>query len=218
MRCTADPQRHLALYVTVLSVLLWEINRLYRNLHAAHEKLTEYSIRDGLTGAYNRGYFEQQFDIEMQRARRWGRPLSVLMSDVDWFKSFNDTFGHQAGDSCLIAIARALDVQAKQAGGFVARYGGEEFVIVLPNADRDTATAVSERLRSTVAALRIAAPPNLPADRDAGVVTMSIGAATLEAPLEDYRTLLSAADQALYLAKHSGRNRVCFSVLGSHTT
>jgi len=203
---------------TVLSVLLWEINRLYRNLHAAHEKLTEYSIRDGLTGAYNRGYFEQQFDIEMQRARRWGRPLSVLMSDVDWFKSFNDTFGHQAGDSCLIAIARALDVQAKQAGGFVARYGGEEFVIVLPNADRDTATAVSERLRSTVAALRIAAPPNLPADRDAGVVTMSIGAATLEAPLEDYRTLLSAADQALYLAKHSGRNRVCFSVLGSHTT
>lgn len=198
---------------SVLSMLLWEINRLYRNLNAAHAKLTEYAIRDGLTGAYNRRYFDQRYDLEMQRARRTGRPLSLLMADVDWFKAFNDTFGHQAGDSCLVAVAQALDRQAAQAGGFVARYGGEEFVLVLPDTDRDAATAVSERVRGAIAALRIPAPPNGRADggQDAGVVTLSVGAATLDAPLDDSRTLLGSADRALYMAKHSGRNRVCFA-------
>jgi diguanylate cyclase (GGDEF)-like protein len=203
----------------LLSMLLWEINRLYRNLNEAHAKLTEYSIRDGLTGVYNRRYFDQQFDFEMQRARRSGRPLSVLMCDVDWFKLFNDTFGHQAGDACLIAVAQALGAPVKEAGGFLARYGGEEFVIVLPNTDSDAVTAISERARSAVAALRIAAPPNpaakadIDSARDVGIVTISIGAATLIAPRDDSRTLLSAADEALYMAKHSGRNRVCFASL-----
>ncbi len=203
----------------LLSMLLWEINRLYRNLDTAHAKLTEYSIRDGLTGVYNRGYFDQQYDLEMQRARRGRRPLSVLLCDVDWFKVFNDTFGHQAGDACLIAVAQALDVQAKEAGGFAARYGGEEFVIVLPDTDRGAATAISERARGAIAALRIAAPPSpaarggMDSGRDMGVVTMSVGAATLDTPRDDTRTLLNAADQALYMAKHSGRNRVCFASL-----
>jgi len=200
---------------SVLGMLLWELNRLYRNLNAAHVKLTEYSIRDGLTGIYNRRFFDAQYDTEIQRASRSGRPLSVLMADVDWFKAFNDTFGHQAGDSCLIAIAQALDQEATHAGGFAARYGGEEFVIVLPNTDRDMATAISERIRGAIAALRIPSPPiTLPASaRDAGIVTLSVGAATQDEPMDDSRTLLNTADQALYMAKHSGRNRVCFASL-----
>jgi len=200
---------------SVLSMLLWELQRLYRNLNAAHAKLTEYSIRDGLTGIYNRRFFDEQYDAEIQRASRSGRPLSVLMADVDWFKAFNDTFGHQAGDSCLIAIAQALSHEAARVGGFAARYGGEEFAIVLPNTHRDTATAISERIRGAIAALKIPSPPiTLPGSaRDSGIVTLSVGAATQDGPMDDSRTLLSTADQALYMAKHSGRNRVCFASL-----
>jgi len=200
---------------SVLSMLLWELNRLYRNLSAAHEKLTEYSIRDGLTGIYNRRFFDQRYGAEFERASRSGRPVSILMADVDWFKAFNDTFGHQAGDACLIAVAQALDRDAASAGGFVARYGGEEFAVVLPNTDRDTATAVSERIRGAIAALRIPAPPNdlQGNSRDSGIVTLSIGAATQDRSMDNSHKLLNAADQALYMAKHSGRNRVCFAAL-----
>ena len=206
---------------SLLSMLLWELIHLYRNLNTAHAKLTEYSIRDGLTGSYNRRFFDEHYDLEILRAARSGRPLSVLMADVDWFKAFNDTFGHQAGDRCLVAVAQALDREARHAGGFAARYGGEEFAIVLPNTDRDTATAISEQIRGAIAALRIPAPPGTQSTqstlpgiaRDSGVVTLSVGAATQERPSDDSRKLLSTADQALYMAKHSGRNRVCFASL-----
>jgi diguanylate cyclase (GGDEF)-like protein len=193
----------------VLSMLFWEINRLYRNLNLAHSKLTEFSIRDGLTGIHNRRHFDECFAAEVERARRTGKPLSLLMADVDRFKLYNDTLGHQQGDACLIQIAQTLALQARRAGDVVARYGGEEFVIVLPATDRDSATAISEKLREAVAALRIEAPSS-GTGNDPGVVTLSIGAATLS-PDGNGNMLLSAADQALYMAKNAGRNRVCFA-------
>ncbi|HTJ92541.1 MAG TPA: sensor domain-containing diguanylate cyclase, partial [Pararobbsia sp.] len=109
--------------MAVLSVLLWEINRLYRHLKRAHARLQEFSIRDGLTGVYNRRFFDERYTREIERAKRTGRPLSILMADVDHFKQFNDTQGHQRGDECLIAVASAISRQAKRPGDFVARYG-----------------------------------------------------------------------------------------------
>ncbi|WP_158602030.1 GGDEF domain-containing protein [Pararobbsia silviterrae] len=190
---------------TVLSVLLWEINRLYRGLQRAHARLQEFSIRDGLTGVYNRRFFDERYAREIERAKRTGRPLSVLMVDVDYFKLFNDTHGHQRGDECLIAVATAISRQAARPGDFVARYGGEEFVLVLPDTDRAGAATVSERVRDAVSALRIPTPT------PSGIVTLSVGASTIERPPPATDALLRAADTALYMAKNSGRNRVCFS-------
>lgn len=191
--------------MAVLSVLLWEINRLYRGLQKAHARLQEFSIRDGLTGVYNRRFFDERYAREIERAKRTGRPLSILMADVDHFKQFNDTQGHQRGDECLIAVATAISRQARRPGDFVARYGGEEFVFVLPDTDRAGAATVSERVRDAVAALRIASTA------PSGIVTLSVGASTIERTPPTTDALLRAADTALYMAKNSGRNRVCFS-------
>ncbi|WP_158901569.1 sensor domain-containing diguanylate cyclase [Burkholderia sp. L27(2015)] len=191
----------------VLSMLFWEFNRLYRNLSTANTQLTEYSIRDGLTGIHNRRYFDEFLAREVEHARRTGKPLSLLMADVDFFKPYNDTLGHLQGDACLIAVAQALASQIRRSGDLLARYGGEEFVVVLPCADRDSATFIAEKLREAVFAAGIAAPASDAPDHP-GVVTLSIGAATME-PSGDSRNLLAAADQALYMAKHAGRNRVC---------
>jgi diguanylate cyclase (GGDEF)-like protein len=191
--------------MAVLSVLLWEINRLYRGLQKAHARLQEFSIRDGLTGVYNRRFFDERYAREIERARRTGRPLSILMADVDHFKQFNDSQGHQRGDECLIAVATAISRQAGRPGDFVARYGGEEFVLVLPDTDRAGAATVSERVRDAVAALRIASTA------PSGIVTLSVGASTIERAPPTTDALLRAADTALYMAKNSGRNRVCFS-------
>lgn len=191
--------------LAVLCMLLLEINRLYRELKHAHARLQAFSIRDGLTGVFNRRFFDERYAREIERARRTGRPLSILMTDVDHFKVFNDTHGHQRGDECLIAVASAIARQARRPGDFVARYGGEEFVLVLPDTDRAGAATVSERVRDAVAALRItsAAP--------SGIVTLSVGASTIEHAPPTTDALLRAADAALYMAKNSGRNRVCFS-------
>jgi diguanylate cyclase (GGDEF)-like protein len=191
--------------IAVLSMLLWEIHRLYRELKRAHARLQEFSIRDGLTGVYNRRFFDERYAREIERAKRTGRALSVLMVDVDHFKLFNDTQGHQRGDECLIAVAAAVARQARRPGDFVARYGGEEFVIVLPDTDRAGAATVSERVRDAVAALRIAT------SAPSGIVTLSVGASTIEHSPPTTDALLRAADTALYMAKNSGRNRVCFS-------
>jgi diguanylate cyclase (GGDEF)-like protein len=191
--------------MAVLCMLLWEIHRLYRDLARANAQLKEFSIRDGLTSVYNRRYFDDRYAREIERTRRTGRPLSILMADVDHFKLFNDSLGHQRGDECLIAVASVIARQALRPGDFVARYGGEEFVVVLPDTDRAGAATVSERVRDAVAALRIASPT------PSGIVTLSVGASTIEAAPPTTDALLRAADTALYMAKHSGRNRVCFS-------
>lgn len=166
--------------------------------------LREQATRDPLTKLYNRGYLDSTLEREMARCRREGMPLSVAMIDVDHFKSYNDRYGHPAGDACLRTVAATLQVGARRAGDLVARYGGEEFSLVLPHTDSAAARQMAEAVRQAIEALVI------PHEQSpAGRVTISIGVATL-ADGSDYGVegLLRAADQALYRAKRAGRNQV----------
>lgn len=159
---------------------------------------------DGLTGARNRRYFDEQLVVEAGRALRNGQPLSLILMDVDFFKRYNDHYGHQAGDDCLRQLARAFQSTLKRPADMVARYGGEEFVCLLPDTDAAGASKVAELLRLAVMVCDLAH-----AHSDAaGCVTVSLGVATTTAdqPLAA-ADLLKQADQNLYLAKAQGRNR-----------
>ena len=177
------------------------------NAHLARaiETLHLLSTQDALTGVPNRRLFDEELANEWRRATRSGRPLSLLMLDVDYFKFFNDTAGHQAGDDCLRGVAHTLAASLQRAGDFVARYGGEEFAILLPETDADHAERFAETLRARIETLRIPHPGSPMAN-----VTASIGVATL-IPSHDgvgCEELVRRADVALYEAKRSGRNRV----------
>jgi diguanylate cyclase (GGDEF)-like protein len=189
---------------TVLGVLIWEISHLYRELYAANARLSEYAARDGLTGIFNRRYFEERYPVALAQANAGHRALSILMVDIDHFKRFNDTLGHLRGDECLAAVASALQTSLRRSGDFVARFGGEEFVVVLPDCDRDAATRLADTLHAAVASLAVAAPFT-----DVGWVSVSIGVATSPPNAAiPAAQLLAHADAALYRAKGAGRNRV----------
>lgn len=168
-------------------------------------RLRELSATDGLTHIANRRAFDEALLREWERALRSGGPLSVIMADIDFFKRYNDQYGHVAGDACLQQVAAALKAGVRQGGDLVARYGGEEFAVVLPGADEDAARAVAEALRQRVQALALPHDGN-PAT---GVVTISLGVATC-APVRgrEPTALVEAADRQLYRAKEGGRNRV----------
>jgi diguanylate cyclase (GGDEF)-like protein len=191
----------------VVGLLIWEVCLLYRQLFDAHTSLLHTAIRDGLTGIYNRLYFDAQYPKEFDRAKRTGQPLSLVIVDVDHFKQYNDAFGHLKGDTCLIAVARALAAVLLRPADFVARYGGEEFVIVLPDTDLRGATEIAERARQSVLRLDLHTPA------PAGRVTISAGCAAIVhgEPLLP-GDLTSAADTALYRAKSAGRNRIELAV------
>ncbi|MBW8311513.1 MAG: diguanylate cyclase [Rhizobium sp.] len=169
------------------------------------ERLRELSATDGLTHIANRRAFDEALVREWERALRSGGPLSVVMADIDFFKRYNDLYGHIAGDACLQQVAAALKAGVRQGGDLVARYGGEEFVVVLAGADEGAARAVAEALRQRVEALALPHEGN-PAT---GVVTISLGVATCT-PVRgrEPTTLVEAADKQLYRAKEGGRNRV----------
>jgi diguanylate cyclase (GGDEF)-like protein/PAS domain S-box-containing protein len=177
----------------------------------AEEKLAALATLDGLTGLANRRCFDERLQDEWARAQREGSPLSLLMIDVDHFKKFNDQYGHPAGDTCLQAVARALAVEAGRPGDLAARYGGEEFVLLLPSTDEDGARMVGERLQSEIRKLAIVHalnPPSL-------LVTVSLGGATMRRTANgsmEGSSLIQAADQALYVAKDSGRDRLVMSL------
>ncbi len=163
------------------------------------ERLRAESIRDPLTGLYNRRYLEEATAAELARSRRDGRPVAAIFLDLDRFKRLNDTFGHVAGDEVLAALGRLL-AGAVRPGDVAARYGGEEFVLLLPEADRSVARARAESLRTEVHALRV--------DADVGPLTASFGVALAPDDARDRDALFAAADAALYRAKRSGRDRV----------
>jgi len=168
-------------------------------------RLKRYSYMDGLTSIANRRHFEETLDREWGRAKRVGKPLALVMCDIDFFKAYNDTYGHLKGDECLRQVARSLTDTLQRPGDIVARYGGEEFVIILPDTDAEGAVHVAEALRTEVEALRIPHTSSTTSE----VVTISLGIADAtpsrgSTPAE----LISASDQALYRAKHRGRNRV----------
>ena len=170
-----------------------------------NEMLSELSIRDGLTGLYNRRHFDSVFDTEWRRAARGGLPLALLMMDVDFFKAFNDTYGHQHGDDCLREIARVLEDQPQRRHDCVARYGGEEFAMILPGATGEAAMKIGESIREAVLALRMEHEGSSVND----FVTLSIGVCSRKPELgEGPEAMLRDADTALYVAKSTGRNRV----------
>jgi diguanylate cyclase (GGDEF)-like protein len=188
----------------VLGVLIWEISHLYRELHAANARLSEFASRDGLTGIFNRRYFDERYPMALGHSQTGQRSLSILMVDIDHFKRFNDTLGHLRGDECLIAVAGALQGSLRRSGDFVARFGGEEFVVVLPDCDHEMATRLAENVHAAVARLAVAAPFT-----EAGCVSVSVGVATSQPNAAiPAAELLAQADAALYRAKEAGRNRV----------
>ncbi|HQR39366.1 MAG TPA: PleD family two-component system response regulator [Blastocatellia bacterium] len=181
-----------------------ELEQSNVHLERANRMLRTLSYLDGLTGIANRRHFEESFDQEWRRAARVGTALSLLMVDIDLFKSLNDAKGHQYGDDCLRQVAGTLSDTLRRAGDLVARYGGEEFAVVLPGSDTDGAVAIAEEIRARVEALGVKHEQS-----PCGVVTVSLGVATAF-PIDgdSPASLIDAADRALYQAKHDGRNRL----------
>jgi diguanylate cyclase (GGDEF)-like protein len=160
------------------------------------------ATRDPLTGLYNRRYMQESLDREIHRARRRGRPLAVMLLDIDHFKCYNDTFGHAAGDEALRFVAEVL-LFSVRAEDLAVRYGGEEFVILHPECSLPQASIRAEEIRKRLKELYIARPGELP-----GPVTASIGVAAFPVTTDQGDLLLKCADDALYQAKHAGRDRV----------
>jgi diguanylate cyclase (GGDEF)-like protein len=165
---------------------------------------------DGLSGVFNRRYFDQQIAIEWSRSSRNNLPLSLILLDVDFFKLYNDHYGHQAGDDALRLIAVTLKSCLRRPADLVARYGGEEFACVLPETSYEDALALAHELERKVRDRGIAHQ----ASTTAPVITISVGIATREAgAVGDVQSLIGLADNLLYQAKHTGRGRVCGGVM-----
>jgi len=175
-----------------------------KELSAANQRLETLAHQDGLTGIANRRAFDHVIEREIARALRSHEPLSVGLVDVDHFKAYNDRYGHLAGDECLRKVSAAIARSCRRGTDFAARYGGEEFALLLPDTPADGALKVVETARHEVAAIAI---PH-EASSTAQVVTISAGVATF-LPEQDKSAaaLVARADQALYRAKHLGRNR-----------
>lgn len=167
-----------------------------------YEKLQHQALRDPLTGLYNRRYMLEALERELLLAGRNNLPLSVIMLDIDHFKTFNDTFGHDAGDTVIAAVSDALCRSVRQSD-FVCRYGGEEFLVVLPHAKADKAAGIAEKLRREVEGL-----PLHHQGQPLGRITISAGIAAFPEIDGDYQNLIEAADRALYQSKRNGRNCV----------
>jgi diguanylate cyclase (GGDEF)-like protein len=162
---------------------------------------------DGLSGIYNRRYFDQQLTVETARAARNGMPLALILIDVDYFKRYNDHYGHQAGDDCLREIAASLKGGLRRPADLVARYGGEEFACILPETAFEGAMMIAQQLSGRVQVKGIAHAQSDVAE----VVTVSLGVAVLSGGANSGTAaeLLALADAQLYQAKNNGRARVC---------
>lgn len=182
-----------------------ELLETTRLLEKANRKLQEQSFQDGLTGIANRRRFDGYLKAEWSRAERNFSPLSLIMADIDQFKSYNDHYGHLAGDDCLIKVAHLLKHTLKRPADMAARYGGEEFAVLLPETDAKGAEVLAEELRRKIEKSQI---PHACSSIH-NYVTISLGVSTV-LPAEGFSSkhLLESADKALYRAKQKGRNRV----------
>ena len=190
----------------VLSALLADFVTLFNNAAAANRQLERLSLTDPLTELANRRSFEQRLDVEWRRAFREQLPLSLVMIDIDHFKRFNDHFGHPAGDECLRQVSAALTRKARRPWDLPARLGGEEFAVLMPQTEEPGALAVAETFRAAIQDLALPHP-----ESGFQMVTISVGVATMypHTPGATPKSLIEAADAALYVAKTTGRNRVC---------
>ncbi|WP_199248389.1 diguanylate cyclase domain-containing protein [[Phormidium] sp. ETS-05] len=205
-----DFLKHLASQVAIAI----QQSELYQQLAAANQRLRALTILDGLTGIANRRRFDEVLQTEWQRLGREKIPISLILCDIDYFKLYNDTYGHLAGDTCLQQVAQAIASCARRPADLVARYGGEEFAAILPDTDARGADIVAERIRQQVAALKLIHDKSLVSP----YVTLSMGIATTipPTPLPCPTTLINAADTALYQAKDTGRDRVCICPYNPH--
>jgi diguanylate cyclase (GGDEF)-like protein len=182
------------------------ILELEKSLKKANEEIKLLSITDSLTGIYNRGYLNDNLPQEIERAKRYGHDLSVMLCDIDYFKKVNDSYGHQSGDDVLKTFARCLMVSIRKDVDWVARYGGEEFLIVLPETDIQKAMSVAERLRNEISKTTFKT-------RDGKIkITASFGVTGWNNRNRNNKIsseiMVNRVDHYLYQAKNSGRNRI----------
>lgn len=196
------------LALVVYGIRMVALQSRYRNsqteLQQARDQLEELSLQDGLTGIANRRCLDRAFEREWMRAFRTRDPLSLLLIDIDYFKSLNDKHGHRYGDQCLVSVAWAVRSALRRPTDLLARYGGEEFAVLLVSTGPDGAHALAESIQQAVAMLEISNDTSIGQH-----LSVSIGLATYQAPEPgSLETLVEAADQALYRAKETGRNRI----------
>lgn len=184
--------------VQILSNIAGQAGVALQNVASLNE-VKQQADTDGLTGLYNRRYFNEKIEELVEKAKEEGGYLSLIMMDVDNFKKYNDTFGHPAGDQLLKTVAGVVSDTVRE-GDIVARYGGEEFVVILKNSGRETALQIAERIRISVA--------NIPIGVLKSPITLSLGVGSFPEHARDRNSLLEFADQSLYYAKQSGKNRV----------
>jgi diguanylate cyclase len=189
----------------VLSQLRYRMS-MEKQIRHAHQSMRDMALSDSLTGLGNRRKLDLALADELRLARRQGSSLALIMLDVDYFKRFNDKYGHAAGDECLRAIAGAIQGAVKRPGDLAVRYGGEEFTVLLPNTDSTGASKIAQEILDAIRALDIEH-----VDHPLGIVTASAGITTSQPGTVDVTPamLIKAADAFLYLAKNTGRNRWC---------
>ena len=187
-----------------------ELLELSKELKKANQKLEKMALMDGLTGISNRRLFDKTLKKELKRARRKKTDLSLIMIDIDNFKEYNDTYGHQQGDQCLKKVASVLDQETKRAADFAARYGGEEFAVILPDTAKDGALKIAEDIRKGIIDLKLDHKNSAISD----FVTVSLGVSSIsvedEVTQELINSFINQADQALYQAKENGKNQTVY--------
>ena len=189
----------------ILKKKVKELELLKKELTNTNEELKALSVQDPLTGLYNRREMDERLDLEVVRSRRFKEPLTVFMIDIDYFKDYNDRYGHKAGDECLVTVAEVLKKCLVRTSDFIARYGGDEFIVVLPRYGIAEAEKMAEKIKREVQKKRI---KHLKTGIG-GIVTVTIGVAAGTAMDNDTsETFIKTADKALYKAKRHGRNRV----------
>jgi two-component system, cell cycle response regulator len=194
--------KHLANQVAIAI----EQSQLYRKLAIANQKLQELATTDGLTRIANRRQFDRVLMLEWRRLGREELPLSLILFDIDFFKPYNDFYGHLAGDECLYQVAKAIASAVKRAGDLSARYGGEEFVVLLPNTSAEGANLIAKKICDRLERLKL---PHARSEVEP-YVTLSCGiATTIPSPQQSPDSLIHNADGALYQAKAEGKNRIC---------
>ncbi len=202
--CELDSDDELGMLSKAYNVMLLDRYEKRRELINKNEELKQLMLRDALTGVSNRAHFDRKLTQEWYRAIRNHDPLTLIFIDIDYFKQFNDSYGHLSGDECLRQVAQAIRACIQRPADFLGRYGGEEFVILLPNSN-DRVLEFAEKCRETVEQLQVMTDD----EGKTAHVTISLGVATMVPERgDDKMTLIRAADNALYQAKGKGRNQV----------
>ena len=203
------PLNPLRLQLTVIAMeriylMRQKLFKTQQELKSANHLLERLSLYDQLTGLANRRHFDQTLEKFFSAAKRYKVPLSLIICDVDYFKLYNDHYGHQQGDICLAAVGKVLEGQTKRPNDLACRYGGEEFTLILPETNLHNARMIAEMVRQAVFFQHIPHAQSRVADR----VSLSLGVATYIGQFSQTHQLIKAADDALYQAKEKGRNRV----------